>query len=74
MPKSSKFLEAKLEIESEMMGVGIWEKIVMKVELHLRAPSLMVLWECLNVGVLEFVLENPILQKTEEGHSILALW
>jgi len=48
-----------------MMGGGNMEKTVMKVELHLQAPSLMVLWECFNVGILELVLlENPILQKT----------
>jgi len=44
--KSSKFFWSKtIEIESEMMGVGIWKKTVMKVELYLQAPSLMVMWE-----------------------------
>jgi len=67
-PKSSISLSKTIEIESEM---EIWEKTVMKVELHLQSPSLMVMWERLNIGVLEFVLlENPILQKTQEGHQI----
>jgi len=57
-----------------MMGGVNMGKTVMKVEFHLQAPSLMVLCECLNVSVLEFVLlENPILQKAHESHSMFTL-
>ena len=46
----------------------------MKVELHLQSPSLMMMWECLNVGVLEFVLlENPILKKPRKAIKFTCL-
>jgi len=34
-----------IETESDMMGGGNMGKTVMQVELHLQAPSLMVMWE-----------------------------
>jgi len=67
MPKSSKFLEAKLEIESEMMGGGNMGKNSYESRASSSSSKFMVLWECLNVGVLKFVLlENPILQKPKK--------
>jgi len=70
-----KFSSKTIEIESEMMGGRNMGKNSYESQASSSSFKFNGAVRVLNVCVLEFVLlENPVLQKTQEGHSMFALY